>query len=151
MCFLCSGTSQCCLQRGGVFSREVTIIDTPGLSETFDPAVRSEIFRCINTSEPVPHAVLLVFKVFTEAGGGIVRQVEEIFGKNIWSRTFVLFTQEDQAEPEIQNQLQEAGPELMGVLRSSRYQVLNIDPEYSDRQQVWDLLHAVGKMVSDNI
>ncbi|XP_035998567.1 uncharacterized protein LOC105921786 [Fundulus heteroclitus] len=147
-----SGGTRCCLQRATIFSREVTIIDTPGLSAPSDPEVRKEIFRCINLSAPAAHAVLLVLRLdFTTRAEETVELMEEMFGRNVWSRTLILFTHQDRAEPHIQNQLQSNGAELKELLleKVDGYQVLNNQPDHQDPQQVWDLLHEVTKRLSE--
>uniref|UniRef100_A0A3B5AAF8 AIG1-type G domain-containing protein n=1 Tax=Stegastes partitus TaxID=144197 RepID=A0A3B5AAF8_9TELE len=65
-----SVSKECCKQQDKLFSRMVSVIDTPGLFDTSlpEPAVKREISKCINMSAPGPHAILLVIKAgrFTE-------------------------------------------------------------------------------------
>ncbi|PWA24398.1 hypothetical protein CCH79_00011868 [Gambusia affinis] len=140
--FLSSGRSRCCLQRGNVFSREVTVIDTPALPETSDPEVRKEIFRCINRSTPAPHAILLLVRLgfLTTHVEETVKQLEQMFGENVWRRTMILLTYQNQAEPDIQSHLKENENQLFRKV-GKRFQVLNNNPHHRDVQQVWDLLH----------
>ncbi|XP_041919049.1 cytochrome P450 2M1-like [Alosa sapidissima] len=148
-------TRQCCKLSGEVFGREVTIVDTPGLFDTSlpEPTVKREISKCINMSAPGPHAILLVIKVgpFTNEEQDAVRQVEEIFGEDAWRHTIILFTQDDQAEPDIDRQLREAGPELQSILKKveNRFHCLH-NNQVDDRSQVLDLLEMVEKMVDAN-
>ncbi|XP_041919885.1 GTPase IMAP family member 7-like isoform X2 [Alosa sapidissima] len=150
-----SVTRQCCKLSGEVFGREVTIVDTPGLFDTSlpEPTVKREISKCINMSAPGPHAILLVIKVgpFTNEEQDAVRQVEEIFGEDAWRHTIILFTQDDQAEPDIDRQLREAGPELQSILKKveNRFHCLH-NNHVDDRSQVLDLLEMVEKMVDAN-
>uniref|UniRef100_A0A3B5PVL5 Uncharacterized LOC111610118 n=1 Tax=Xiphophorus maculatus TaxID=8083 RepID=A0A3B5PVL5_XIPMA len=144
------GRSSCCLQRGNVFSREVTVIDTPALPETSDPEVRKEI-RCINRSAPAPHAILLVVRLgfLTTHVEETVKQLEKMFGENVWRRTMILFTYQNQAEPDIQRKLKENENQLTLLFSKvgNRFQVLNNNPHHRDVQQVWDLLFEVKKML----
>ncbi|XP_041657468.1 GTPase IMAP family member 9-like [Cheilinus undulatus] len=150
-----SVSRQCCKHSGQVFSRHLTVVDTPGLFDTSLPelTVKREISKCINMSAPGPHAILLVIKVapFTGEERNAVRQVEEIFGEDAWKYTIILFTQDDVGGADIESQLEGAGPELLDVLRKAgnRYQVFN-NNRANDRVQVLDLLEKVEKMVSDN-
>ncbi|XP_027887378.1 uncharacterized protein LOC114153196 [Xiphophorus couchianus] len=148
------GRSSCCLQRGNVFSREVTVIDTPALPETSDPEVRKEIFRCINRSAPAPHAILLVVRLgfLTTHVEETVKQLEKMFGENVWRRTMILFTYQNQAEPDIQSQLKENENQLTLLFSKvgNRFQVLNNNPHHRDVQQVWDLLFEVKDMLVNN-
>ncbi|XP_061596374.1 T-cell immunoglobulin and mucin domain-containing protein 4 isoform X2 [Cololabis saira] len=148
-----TGTPHCCLQRGKVFDWMVDVIDTPGLSKTVSPTLRSELFGCINSSAPAPHTLLLVIKLgpsFAEVQDTL-SQVEKMFGENIWRKTVVIFTTEDQTELDIEEQLKEAKRQLRSVLLknvNNRYQVLKINPDhYDDGQQVWDLLYAAERTV----
>ncbi|KAM4546719.1 GTPase IMAP family member 9-like [Fundulus diaphanus] len=148
-----SGGTRCCLQRATIFSREVTIIDAPGLSAPLDPEVRKEIFRCINLSAPAAHAVLLVLRLdFTTRAEETVKLMEEMFGRKVWSRTLILFTHQDRAEPHIQNQLQSNGAQMKTLLFKvgNRFQVLNNKLDHRDVQQVWDLLFQVKEMLVNN-
>ncbi|XP_043997675.1 GTPase IMAP family member 8-like isoform X3 [Gambusia affinis] len=146
-----SGRSRCCLQRGNVFSREVTVIDTPALPETSDPEVRKEIFRCINRSTPAPHAILLVVRLgfLTTHVEETVKQLEKMFGENVWRRTMILLTYQNQAEPDIQRHLKENENQLFRKV-GNRFQVLNNNPHHRDVQQVWDLLFEVKEMLVNN-
>ncbi|XP_015243719.1 PREDICTED: uncharacterized protein LOC107093265 [Cyprinodon variegatus] len=138
-------------QRGTIFNREVTIIDTPGLSGRSNPDLKKEIFRCINLWSPAPHAVLLVVRLgfFTTNVEETVKQMEEMFGENVWSRTMILFTHQDQAEPDVKTQLQKNGDQMKILLQKvgNRFQVLNNNPRHRDVQQVWDLLSEVKEML----
>ncbi|CAK6984646.1 GTPase IMAP family member 9-like [Scomber scombrus] len=150
-----SVTRQCCKQSGEVFSKNVTIVDTPGLFDTSLPelTVKREISKCINMSAPGPHAILLVIKVapFTNEEQNAVRQVEEIFGPDAWKYTIILFTHDDQTEPDVERQLEEEGDELQSILKKveNRYHILNND-NADDRGQVLELLEKVEKMVENN-
>ena len=148
-------TRECCKQSDEVYDRQVTIIDTPGLFDTSLPeqTVKREIAKCINMSAPGPHAILLVIKVgpFTNEEQDVVRQVEEIFGEDAWKYTIILFTQDEQTGPDIERQLEWAGPELQSILRKAgnRYHVLNND-KTNDQGQVLDLLEKVEVMMTNN-
>uniref|UniRef100_A0A3P8SJC5 AIG1-type G domain-containing protein n=1 Tax=Amphiprion percula TaxID=161767 RepID=A0A3P8SJC5_AMPPE len=143
-----AGNVQCCLQTKKVFDWEVTIVDTPGLSETF--AIQTEILKCINMLAPGPQAFLLVIKVGPQINEeqDAVRQMEEIFGENVWSNTFVVLTCDNQSEVDIQI-LETNKPELKKILPGrveDRCYVLN------NNQKVWDLLDEVAKMaVANNV
>uniref|UniRef100_A0A3Q2DFB0 Uncharacterized LOC107082927 n=1 Tax=Cyprinodon variegatus TaxID=28743 RepID=A0A3Q2DFB0_CYPVA len=148
-----SGGTQCCLQRGTIFSREVTIIDTPGISGRFSPDLKKEILRCINLWSPVPHAILLVARLgfFPTNVKKTVKQMETMFGENVWSRTVILLTHQDQAEPDVKTQLQECKAKLKEPFLKKVCLVLNISPECKDLQQIWDLLHEATKLVSEQM
>uniref|UniRef100_A0A3P8RZ03 AIG1-type G domain-containing protein n=1 Tax=Amphiprion percula TaxID=161767 RepID=A0A3P8RZ03_AMPPE len=140
---------------GEVFSREVSMVDTPGLFDTSipEPALKREISKCINMSAPGPHAILLVIKVgpFSAEERDAVKKVEEIFGEDAWRYTMVLFTQDNPTAADIQGQLQEVGPELQEILKKAgnRYHVFN-NLKANERTQVLGLLKKVEEMVAAN-
>uniref|UniRef100_A0A3P8RZ21 AIG1-type G domain-containing protein n=1 Tax=Amphiprion percula TaxID=161767 RepID=A0A3P8RZ21_AMPPE len=142
-------------QTGEVFSREVSMVDTPGLFDTSipEPALKREISKCINMSAPGPHAILLVIKVgpFSAEERDAVKKVEEIFGEDAWRYTMVLFTQDNPTAADIQGQLQEVGPELQEILKKAgnRYHVFN-NLKANERTQVLGLLKKVEEMVAAN-
>ncbi|XP_032386878.1 GTPase IMAP family member 7 isoform X2 [Etheostoma spectabile] len=150
-----SVTKQCCKQTGEVCNRRVTIIDTPGLFDTSqeDEYIKREIAKCINMSAPGPHAILLVIKLgpFTAEERDAVGKVEEIFGKDAWKHTIVLFTYGDRATSDFQQLVEKAGPELQTILAKveNRYHVFN-NLQANDREQVLDLLEKVEEMVNAN-
>ncbi|XP_008304165.1 uncharacterized protein LOC103375625 [Stegastes partitus] len=146
-----SGNAQCCLQMKKVFDCEVTVVDTPGLSET--PEAKTEIRRCVDMLAPGPHAFLLVIKLETplDEKQDTMRQMEEIFGKNVWWHTIVLFTRYDQTEKDIQFGKLIPDAELKEILPQrvvERCYILNIDP--NNIQQGVGLLEKVEKMVVAN-
>ncbi|XP_018517443.1 GTPase IMAP family member 9 [Lates calcarifer] len=150
-----SVTRQCCKQRGEVFDRDLTIVDTPGLFDTSltEEVVKREISKCINMSAPGPHAILLVIKVgpFTEEERDAIRKVEEVFGPDAWKYTIILFTHGDRVESDFDQQLTEEGDKLQWILKKvgHRYHVFN-NLKINDRGQVLDLLKKVDDMVSAN-
>ncbi|XP_059211498.1 GTPase IMAP family member 8-like [Centropristis striata] len=155
ICFLSSVTRLCCEETGEVFDRQVTLIDTPGLFDTSLPEhdVQREIAKCINMSALGPHAILLVIKLgtFTAEERDAVRKVEEIFEEDAWKHTIILFSHGDKVKSDIQQLLDEAGPELQEVLKKAgnRYQVFN-NLKTNDRGQVLRLLDLIEEMVSAN-
>ncbi|XP_031592798.1 GTPase IMAP family member 7-like [Oreochromis aureus] len=150
-----SVTAECSKKQEKVFKKMVSVVDTPGLFDTFLPedTVKREISKCINMSAPGPHAILLVIKVgrFTAEERDAVKKVEEIFGEGAWRYTIILFTHGDVVESDFDETLEEAGPELQEVLKKAgnRYHVFN-NLKTNDRRQVLFLLEKVDKMVTDN-
>lgn len=150
-----SVTRECCKQSDHVFSRKVSVVDTPGLFDTSltDDTVKREISKCINMSAPGPHAILLVIKVgpFTAEEQDAVRKVEEIFGKDAWRYTIILFTHGDEVISDFEQQLAEEGDKVHSILRKveNRYHIFN-NNKINDRSQVLDLFNKVEKMVAAN-
>ncbi|XP_006810037.1 GTPase IMAP family member 7-like [Neolamprologus brichardi] len=151
-----SVTAECSKQQERVFKKMVSVVDTPGLFDTFLPedAVKREISKCINMSAPGPHAILLVISVglFSAEERDAVKKVEEIFGEGAWRYTIILFTHGDKVGADFDEFItKESGPELQEVLKKAgnRYHVFN-NLKANDRRQVLNLLKKVDKMVADN-
>ncbi|XP_035985135.1 GTPase IMAP family member 4-like [Fundulus heteroclitus] len=150
-----SETTECSKQREMMFSRMVSVVDTPGLFDTdqSDKTVKREISKCINMTAPGPHAILLVIKfgTFTAEEREAVMKVEEIFGKEAWKYTIILFTHGDEIKSDFDQKLKNAPPDLQEILKKAgnRYHVFN-NLQASNRQQVMILLEKIQKMVDDN-
>uniref|UniRef100_A0A3P9PVF2 AIG1-type G domain-containing protein n=1 Tax=Poecilia reticulata TaxID=8081 RepID=A0A3P9PVF2_POERE len=138
-----------------VFSRMVSVVDTPGLFDTYqsEDKVMREISKCINMTAPGPHAILLVirFGTFTQEEKEAVMKVEQIFGEEAWKYTIILFTHGDKVKTDFDTKIKKAPPELQEILKKAgnRYHLFN-NLRVSDRRQVRTLLEKVQKMVDDN-
>ncbi|XP_035985131.1 GTPase IMAP family member 7-like [Fundulus heteroclitus] len=147
-------TTECSKQREKVFSRMVYVVDTPGLFDTdqSDEKVKREISKCINMKAPGPHAILLVIKfgTFTAEEREAVMKVE-IFGKEAWKYTIILFTHGDEIKSNFEQKLKNAPSGLQEILKKAgnRYHVFN-NLQASDCRQVIILLEKIQKMVDDN-
>lgn len=133
----------------------VSVVDTPGLFDTFqsEEKVKREISKCLNMTAPGPHTILLVIKfgTFTTEERDAVMKVEEIFGKEAWKYTMILFTHGDKVNSDFEKKLKKAPVELKEILNKAgnRYHLFN-NLQVSDRRQVMALLKKVQKMVDDN-
>ncbi|KAK2827902.1 hypothetical protein Q5P01_018936 [Channa striata] len=151
----CSVTSGCIKQEDKVFGRTVAVVDTPDLFDTTqdDNTLKREVSKCINMLAPGPHAILLVIRagIFSAEERDTVRKVEQIFGKDAWTNTMLLFTHGDKVEKNFEMMLEDTGNELQELLTKAghRYHVFN-NVKAKDRGQVIVLLEKVEKMVSDN-
>lgn len=151
-----SPTGRTCsrLQRGNLFNSEVTVIDTPAFPESSNNESKEDIFRLITLSTPDPHAVLLVIRLGfpTSHSEETVELMEDMFGKNVWSRTMIVLTHLERTEPDLQEQLQKNGEQLKLLFWKvgNRCQLLNNNPDVKNVQQVWDLLSAVKEMLVNN-
>ncbi|XP_027894836.1 GTPase IMAP family member 7-like [Xiphophorus couchianus] len=148
-----SETAECSKQREEVFNWMVSVVDTPGLFDTFhsDEKVKREISKCINMSAPGPHAFLLVIRIgpFSKEERDAVMKVKDIFGEEAWKYSMILFTHGDKVEKsDFDEMLKEAGPELKELLEKAgnRYHVFN-NLRANDRRQVLGLLEKVEDMV----
>uniref|UniRef100_A0A3P9PLL4 GTPase IMAP family member 7-like n=1 Tax=Poecilia reticulata TaxID=8081 RepID=A0A3P9PLL4_POERE len=148
-------TAECSKQREDVFNWMVSVVDTPGLFDTFqsEEIVKREISKCINMSAPGPHAILLVIRIgpFSREERDAVMKVKEIFGEEAWKYSMILFTHGDKVESDFDEMLKDSGPELKEILEKTgnRYHVFN-NLRANDRRQVLGLLEKVEEMVQKN-
>uniref|UniRef100_A0A3P9PL70 GTPase IMAP family member 7-like n=1 Tax=Poecilia reticulata TaxID=8081 RepID=A0A3P9PL70_POERE len=142
-------------QKDYVFNWMVSVVDTPGLFDTFqsEEIVKREISKCINMSAPGPHAILLVIRIgpFSREERDAVMKVKEIFGEEAWKYSMILFTHGDKVESDFDEMLKDSGPELKEILEKTgnRYHVFN-NLRANDRRQVLGLLEKVEEMVQKN-
>ncbi|KAI4875623.1 hypothetical protein NFI96_029424, partial [Prochilodus magdalenae] len=89
-------TTECEIQRGRVDSRNISVIDTPGLNTTTlsTDQLKTEIEKCLSLSAPGPHIFLLVIRLrrFTEDQRNTVKWIQENMGEEALRFTMVLFT-----------------------------------------------------------
>lgn len=97
-----SSVTKSCIKANGYFNeRCVSVIDTPGVFDTWNKAdqFESEIAECIDLSLPGPHVFLLVIRLdvrFTEEEKNAIKWIKSNFGKEASKFTLVLFTRGDQ-------------------------------------------------------
>ncbi|KAI4880557.1 hypothetical protein NFI96_005833, partial [Prochilodus magdalenae] len=96
-------TSTCEKQDERVEGKKVSVVDTPGLSDTklTEEKLKAEIEKCVSMSVPGPHVFLLVVRLdvrFTEEEKNAVKWIQENFGEEASKFTLILFTHLDQLE-----------------------------------------------------
>ncbi|KAA0705987.1 GTPase IMAP family member 8 [Triplophysa tibetana] len=95
-----SRVTQICERAPGIIhSRNVAIIDTPGLNRigSMEREVTREILKSISLYTPGPHVFLLVMPVgnLTNDDKSMHKLMESMFGKSIWKYTIIVFTHGD--------------------------------------------------------
>ena len=80
--------------------------------------VKQEILKCIGITSPGPHAFLLVAAVgrFTEEERNTIRQLQELFGRDMMKYLIVVFTRKD----ELDREKKTIGDLLKGAPKSQR-------------------------------
>ncbi|XP_031434096.2 GTPase IMAP family member 7-like [Clupea harengus] len=153
-----SVTSKCEKRAGVISSREVHVIDTPGLFDTAIPAqtIQEEARRCISLLSPGPHVFLLLLSVgrFTQEEKETVKIIQEIFGEEAKRYIIVCFTRGDFLEEEglsIEQYIQQDHAGLKGLIEEcgGRYHVFNNKGKDIQRQ-VNSLLKKVDMMIRQN-
>ncbi|XP_061600127.1 GTPase IMAP family member 4-like isoform X2 [Cololabis saira] len=135
-------------------SREVALVDTPGLFDTgvAAPEVLREIRRCVALAAPGPHVFLLVLKLgrFTREEEDALAAVLDAFGDEAARRSLLLFTHGDRLKTQTLQSFVSKSERLAALVRrlSGRCHVL--DNEAPDGQQTRRLLDLVDEVLLDN-
>ncbi|XP_027887379.1 uncharacterized protein LOC114153197 [Xiphophorus couchianus] len=123
----------------------VKIINTPEISEFTSPQAKKKTLDDIRLSGPALHVYLLVIGLKNISANLIretVRNFESKFQNKALRRTMILFTHQDQTEPDIQEIMQEVQQFLTEKV-GNRYLVFNNSLEDRDPQKVSNLLKEV--------
>ncbi|ROL54953.1 GTPase IMAP family member 7 [Anabarilius grahami] len=152
-----SQTKQCQLETTVKFSKEISVINTPGLYDNVlnKEEIITEIVKCVTLSSPGPHAFLIVIKVgrFTEEEKNTIKELKEVFGEKIEKYTMILFTHKDQLEKQnktIEQFVQNGDPDLQSLIKSCGNRFFCLDNESASFPQFRDLLNKIEAMVSEN-
>lgn len=148
--------TETCGKERATTSREIHVVDTPGILDTSRCAesINKEIAKCISMSSPGPHAFLLVIQIgrFTKEEENSVEALEKLFGPEASKYMIVLFTRGDELKGRtIQDYIRNGHPKLREVINrcGNRYHVFN-NKKRCDRRQVVHLIEKIDDMVATN-
>uniref|UniRef100_A0AAY4CDN1 AIG1-type G domain-containing protein n=2 Tax=Denticeps clupeoides TaxID=299321 RepID=A0AAY4CDN1_9TELE len=153
-----SVTSKCEKKTMMMGSRQVQIIDTPGLFDTDLPEdkIREEIGKCISLSSPGPHVFLLLIAVgrFTKEESETLLMIQDIFGEQAKEYIIVGFTRGDVLGEEgmsIEEYLRKGSSEVRKLIDDcgGRYHVFN-NKNQDTEHQTTSLLDKVDRMIEKN-
>ena len=154
-----SVTTKCKRKTAVIGSRQVQVIDTPGLFDTTvsHEKIREEIGKCITMSSPGPHVFLLLLTVgrFTQEERETVKMIQEIFGEYSKAYTMVGFTRGEELRDEgiaIEKYIEKSPPALQELIKdcSGRYHVFCNKDKDTQAQQVRSLLEKIDRMIQRN-
>ncbi|XP_058637527.1 GTPase IMAP family member 7-like [Onychostoma macrolepis] len=136
-------------------SRQICIVDTPGLYNTHlsNEEVLNDTVNCIKLAAPGPHVFLLVIAIgrFTKEERNIVELIQTTFGQEVLRHMMVLFTRADDLEERtIEDYIAEA-PALKQVINTceGKYHIFN-NREKSDRTQVDEFMRKIEAIIKQN-
>ncbi|XP_056122611.1 GTPase IMAP family member 4-like [Rhinichthys klamathensis goyatoka] len=149
-------TQFCERASGNINGQPVAIIDTPGLNKTnrIEKEVIREIMKSVSLYKPGPHVFLLVLPVgnLTKEDKNIHKLIQNMFGKNVWNYTIVLFTHGDRLEGKMQNDLiASSDKDLRDFIRtcSGGFVFFN-NKNTGNFEQVTKLLEKIDTLVAIN-
>ncbi|XP_050960274.1 uncharacterized protein LOC127161573 [Labeo rohita] len=163
-----SVTQICEKQKAKKGSRTVTVIDTPGLFDTWmgekrdmnsdlqvtEERLKAEIAKCLEMSAPGPHVFLLVIRLdqrYTDEEKNTVKWVKQNFGEEASRYIFTLFTHANYLKSKKLKDHIEENEDLQQFVIScaGKYHSLENDNK-TNRFQVTELLEKIDKMVERN-
>ncbi|XP_073323464.1 GTPase IMAP family member 9-like [Pagrus major] len=136
--------------------RTVSVVDTPGISDTSTTEVqlKSEIEKCIMMSVPGPHIFLLVVRLdvrFTEEEKNAVKWINNNFGAEASKYTLVLFTRGDELKDQsIEAYLNQSSEHKEFIRRSTAGYVVFDNTCRGNLTQVADLFEKIDEIVQLN-
>ncbi|XP_034727051.1 GTPase IMAP family member 8-like isoform X2 [Etheostoma cragini] len=141
-------SSDCVKKQGEVFGRWVSLVELPALYGKPPEALMEEYSRCIALFDPeVIHAFILVLPVgpITDEDKKELETIQDTFSSQVNDFTMILVTLEsDPNSPAVVRFLRE---DIQELLQSCGEQCIVFD--LRDKQQVFNVLHAVEKMKVD--
>ncbi|XP_041668176.1 GTPase IMAP family member 4-like [Cheilinus undulatus] len=149
-----SWTFQCKRADGEVGSRQVAVIDTPGLFDTNfnEEEVLKKIQPCMSLSAPGPHAFLVVLQLgrFTKEERDTIRVLQSFFGEQAAKYSIVLFTHGDKLKKQTIETFISKSEDLQGFIELfyGRYHVFN--NQIKNQDQVQQLLDKIDRMILEN-
>ncbi|XP_016306906.1 GTPase IMAP family member 4-like isoform X2 [Sinocyclocheilus anshuiensis] len=149
-------TSHCQRHLTTVEDRIISVIDTPGMFDTYmsEEQLKAEIAKCVYMSAPGPHVFLLVMRLdarYTNEEKNTVKWIQENFGEEATRYTIILFTRGDQLKGQTLDDYISENNDLKALVneRGDRYHLFN-NEDMKNRSQVTELLEKIEKMVKEN-
>ncbi|KAL6483809.1 hypothetical protein MHYP_G00086810 [Metynnis hypsauchen] len=150
-------TQQCEVLTVNLKDRQITVVDTPGLTATMDSSTvesKKKLLQYMQLLTPGPNIFLLVIPLgrFMQE---VIEKVErgvEMFGEKLYKFTIILFTFKDRLKgTSIEEYVSGAGPKLQQLVKKcdSRYHAFN-NENPDDKHQVDQLLEKIEKLVAAN-
>ncbi|XP_066516788.1 GTPase IMAP family member 5-like isoform X2 [Hoplias malabaricus] len=151
-----SVTAHCERRNKVVFGQNITIIDTPGVMDTWlaSDQTAHNPSDCLSMVVPGPHVFLLVIRLgrFTQEEMNAVKWIHDSFGVAALQFTMILFTGGDLLERKPAKDFISNSAELQKLVNTcgGRYHVFN-NYDKKNQSQVTDLLKKIDQILYNNI
>ncbi|KAG7316092.1 hypothetical protein KOW79_020958 [Hemibagrus wyckioides] len=151
-----SVTANCKVKNKILDGKNITIIDTPGVMDTWliSDQKAHDAHDCISMFSPKPHVFLLVIRLgrFTGEENNAVKWVQENFGEEALNFTMILFTGGDLLEGKPVEKFISNSYDLQNLVDTckGRYHVFN-NYDQSNHTQVTELLEKINVMLHLNM
>ncbi|CAI5685653.1 unnamed protein product [Oreochromis niloticus] len=149
-------TSECQNKNGLFACQKLSVIDTPGFSDTgkTEEEVKKDMSSCINLAAPGPHVFLVVIQAnrFTKEEQETIKNIQKMFGEQSARYTMALFTYGDNLEADgvtIENMIND-NPVISDFISQcgGGHHVFN--NRKNDPSQVRELLEKINTMIKIN-
>ncbi|XP_025235686.1 GTPase IMAP family member 7 [Theropithecus gelada] len=140
--------------------RHLLVVDTPGLFDTKERLETTcrEISRCVISSCPGPHAIVLVLQLgrYTEEEQKTVALIKAVFGKPAMKHMVILFTRKEELEGQsLSDFIADADVNLKCIVqecgnRCCAFSNSSQTSEAEKEGQVQELVELIEKMVQCN-
>ncbi|KTG03472.1 hypothetical protein cypCar_00049159, partial [Cyprinus carpio] len=144
-------TSHCQRHLTTVEDKIISVIDTPGMSDTSmtEEQLKAEIEKCVIMSAPGPHVFLLVMRLdmrYKNEEKNTVKWIQENFGEEATRYTIILFTRGDQLKGQTLDDFISEDNDLKALVKEyqDRYHLFN-NEDMKNRSQVTELLKKIEK------
>ncbi|KAG7316091.1 hypothetical protein KOW79_020957 [Hemibagrus wyckioides] len=151
-----SVTANCKVKNKILNGKNITIIDTPGVMDTWliSNQKAQDAHDCISMFSPKPHVFLLVISLgrFTGEENNAVKWIQENFGEEALDFTMILFTGGDLLEGKPVEKFISNSYDLQNLVDTckGRYHVFN-NYNQSNHKQVTELLEKINLMLHLNM
>ncbi|XP_017312557.1 GTPase IMAP family member 7 [Ictalurus punctatus] len=151
-----SVTASCMKKNKVLDGRNITIIDTPGVMDTWllSNQTAHHAHECISMSSPDSHVFLLVIRLgrFTVEESSAVKWIQENFGEEALKFTMILFTGGDLLEGKPVQKFISNSYDLQNLVDTceGRYHVFN-NYDQSNRTQVTELFEKINVILHKNM
>lgn len=136
-----------------VEGRQVTVVDTPGITDKDPEHLFREIMMSVEKAKPGPHAFIIVLRInrISEAEIMFFEMLPTLFGKDVGKHMMVLFTHGDDLKGKSIKDLIKAEGSVSDLVTkcAGRYSVFD-NTKRGNRVQVKHLLDKMDKMVAAN-